>query len=146
MFASHITYLYIYWLLWLLLHSNMATVEEVLENVLAPNSRRAYNTYTKQYITYAIRIRKGHPIDSNYNDLVDLLADFFHTLKERGLSVRTIDQAKSSIVNFYKKHRVSPNPAQDDKAKDYVLGTMKMNRRSGIVMKIRHILLHSQSN
>ncbi|RHY21055.1 hypothetical protein DYB32_009907 [Aphanomyces invadans] len=45
-----------------------------------------------------------------------------------GLKAGTVDGAKTTLVAFFRDHKVTPNPAQDAQTKRYIIGLQKYNR------------------
>lgn len=77
------------------------------------------------------------------------VTDFFHKLYANGLSARTVDQAKSSVVNLYKNLKVDPNPAQKADSKTYVTGILKFNRVNNMMknwwpVRYRYMSCHAR--
>ncbi|ETW05914.1 hypothetical protein H310_03556 [Aphanomyces invadans] len=65
------------------------------------------------------------------------LTDFFHHLYSQD---RTIDQAKSSLVTYFNKLGVVPNPAQDPATRRYIVGLQKYNKQNNVDEKKPHPL------
>jgi site-specific recombinase XerD len=117
---------------------NKLSIDEILDSVLSPNSHKNYNSQIKKFKTY-LESNSQPLVSSNYGSLVDNLVDFFHTVVGTGLGTSSVDSAKSATVWLYKKLKVKPNPAQDDRCKDYVKGLKKYVKSNNLE---EHISAH----
>ncbi len=103
------------------------TVQQVLDAALAESTHSAYNSYIRKFRLYCIE--KDY-VDLDYDSLTKVIKDFMHTYTVAGYSAYTVDQIKSSLVYCYKILKISPNPAQDDVVKRYVLGLKKITKKT----------------
>ena len=101
--------------------------ETIQRSILSIASKKNYSTYQKQYIEFCDK-RHVVAIESTTTDITD----FFHELYTKGKSARTISAAKSAIVNLFKKHKITPNIAQDVECREYVGGALKYNKTNNI--------------
>eukprot|EP00834_Sanchytrium_tribonematis_P007684 NODE_736_length_4341_cov_0.251297.p3 type:complete len:162 gc:universal NODE_736_length_4341_cov_0.251297:425-910(+) len=101
--------------------------QDILDHLLAKTSRQTYNTYQKQFIQYCEDILIN-PLEAG----TDNITDFFYKLFISGKTARTVDQAKSGLVNFFKSHNILPNPAQMSSVKEYVQSNLKYTKVNNI--------------
>jgi integrase len=104
--------------------------EDIQDCFHAKNTKRTYKTYQSQFVKYC-KVQKHNliPKHAKTNDCID----FFHFLySEEKKSARTIDCAKTALVNFFIDNGVDPNPAQHRDAKKYVKALQKYNRQHNI--------------
>ena len=102
------------------------TIEEAFRG---ESTRRAYGTYQKQFEAFLLANKGGiSPEVASTEDCTD----FFHHLYTSAKKARTFDLAKSALVAFFSTKRVSPNPAQDTVARQYIVGLQKFNKKNNI--------------
>ncbi|KAH9133988.1 hypothetical protein AeRB84_020112, partial [Aphanomyces euteiches] len=107
----------------------LPTKQTIQESFLSASTRRTYATYQRQFTTYCATVKDGiDPLTSSTEECTD----FFHHLYALGKSSRTIDPAKTALVALFKQNQIIPNPAQDIKTKQYVVGLQKYNRQNNI--------------
>ncbi|KAF0690518.1 Aste57867_18108 [Aphanomyces stellatus] len=106
-----------------------ASKKTIEESFRGESTRRAYNTYQKQFEAF-LQAHKGGiaPEAAGTEDCTD----FFHDLYTRGKKARTIDLAKSALVALFNSKSIKPNPAQDAIARQYIVGLQKFNKKNNI--------------
>ena len=107
------------------------TIEDAFQ---AKSTAKGYRTYQKQFFDFLAEFKDNlDPKLATSNDCTD----FFHHIYGKGRTARTVDSAKTSLVAYFKEHRVSPNPAQDSQAKQYVVGLKKYNKQHNIDEEVK---------
>ncbi|RHZ30041.1 hypothetical protein DYB37_011674 [Aphanomyces astaci] len=106
-----------------------ASKQTIEESFRGTSTRRAYDTYQKQFETFLQANKPGTALEAASTEDC---TDFFHALYSRGIKARTIDVAKSALVAYFNSKRVSPNPAQDAIARQYIVGLFKFNKKNNV--------------
>ncbi|RHY14437.1 hypothetical protein DYB36_004799 [Aphanomyces astaci] len=106
-----------------------ASKQTIEESFRGTSTRRAYDTYQKQFETFHQANKPGTALEAASTEDC---TDFFHALYSRGIKARTIDVAKSALVAYFNSKRVSPNPAQDAIARQYIVGLFKFNKKNNV--------------
>ncbi|KAF0704739.1 hypothetical protein AaE_014785 [Aphanomyces astaci] len=91
------------------------------------STRRAYDTYRKQFVSFLQAHKGGIALETAS---ADDCTDFFHHFYTNGKKARTIDVAKSALVALFNNKRITPNPAQDANARRYLVGLQKFNKNN----------------
>ncbi|RHY51944.1 hypothetical protein DYB38_005546 [Aphanomyces astaci] len=106
-----------------------ASKQTIEESFRGTSTRRAYDTYQQQFEAFLQAQKTGTALEAASTEDC---TDFFHALYTRGLTARTIDVAKSALVAYFNSKRVSPNPAQDSIARQYIVGLQKFNKKNNV--------------
>ncbi|ETV95828.1 hypothetical protein H310_10872 [Aphanomyces invadans] len=105
----------------------VAGVDMVISESLCWAKWGALDTYQKQFESFPQAQKAGKsPETATTEDC----SEFFHKLYTRGIKARTINIAKSELVAYFNSKRVSPDPAQDAVARQYIVGLQKLNKKN----------------
>ncbi|RHY14623.1 hypothetical protein DYB36_004968 [Aphanomyces astaci] len=121
-----------------------ASKQTIEESFRGTSTRRAYDTYQQQFEAFLQAHKTGTALEAASTEYC---TDFFHALYTRGLTARTIDVAKSALVAYFNSKRVSPNPAQDSIARQYIVGLQKFNKKNNVdeEKKAHPLMVHELS-
>ncbi|RHY87450.1 hypothetical protein DYB35_009716 [Aphanomyces astaci] len=118
-----------------------ASKQTIEESFHGTSTRRAYDTYQQQFEAFLQAHKTGTALEAASTEDC---TDFFHALYTRGLTARTIDVDKSALVAYFNSKRVSPNPAQDSIARQYIIG-LQTRRTIGRYLSVR-LRWHKKAN